>query len=462
MFLLVIPSTIGASNDLSMEENAEEVELLLADDYGNSFASAHNIPDNISVSGTINSAGDLDFFRFYATKTGQYTIETTGPTNTYGMLYNNSQAPLASNDNISSSNLNFRIKYNLVAGNYYYIRVSHSTSGIGSYTLNVLQPLNVSVQVKKLWIPQNKDGVSTPKWTIAANATYDYNSTFRPYSNWAAADFTNSTGKVTTTRGWMLKQAEVEVTVTRAGSPVSGHTVTLTSSLGTNAFIKNPTVSTNSSGKAIGYIEFYGEPTFTITGATDVFTGSTSYSATGEAEYRNKFYLTQYYTPLRSKFSSDTAFRDAVNLNGSGYNDITGGAYAANTWYRFSCSGCDIVVSAGPVTFSGTTPTEYRTMAVNINSGSAPNYGYYVPIYRASGSSWYRGKVRFEGLTRTGDAGYRTAEDRGGSILGYHVDIFLGFTLPSQFNTLYPNVAQDTGKHFVKAYYQNILPLGGV
>ncbi len=108
-----------------------------ADDHGNNFSTATSINVNTNVAGAINYGGDEDFFRFTASTTGSYTIETTGSIDTFGHLYNSSQTQIATDDDSGDGN-NFRITQNLTAGQTYFIKVRHfNTSGTGSYTLRV-------------------------------------------------------------------------------------------------------------------------------------------------------------------------------------------------------------------------------------------------------------------------------------------------------------------------------------
>ena len=60
----------------------------------------------------------------------------------------------------------------------------------------------------------------------------------------------------------------------------------------------------------------------------------------------------------------------------------------------------------------------------------------------------------------SGDTGYRTAEDSGSAINGYHIDIFIGTKTPSQFTTAHPNLSVENGQHCGWLKYISTL-LGG-
>jgi len=105
-----------------------------ADDHGNTTATATLIAANSTTAGSIETAGDNDYFRIdVPAGGGTLTVYTTGSTDTYGYLLNSAGTTLAYNDDYGS--LNFRISQTVVAGTYY-VRVRHySGTGTGAYTL---------------------------------------------------------------------------------------------------------------------------------------------------------------------------------------------------------------------------------------------------------------------------------------------------------------------------------------
>ena len=63
---------------------------------------------------------------------------TTGSKDTKGVLYNSSKSKLTENDDISSSNRNFKIEYYLTNGQTVYVGVKYySTSDSGIATLSI-------------------------------------------------------------------------------------------------------------------------------------------------------------------------------------------------------------------------------------------------------------------------------------------------------------------------------------
>ena len=106
------------------------------DDHGDNRGTATKVELNRSVSGNLETAGDIDYFRFSLQEEGTTTISTTGNTDTLGTLRNNLGNYIISNDD-SGPGENFSIKRSLTPGTYY-ILVSHALSqGIGTYSLRV-------------------------------------------------------------------------------------------------------------------------------------------------------------------------------------------------------------------------------------------------------------------------------------------------------------------------------------
>lgn len=126
------------------------VKISYWDDYGNTVNQAFNIGNKEKIDGEINFEGDVDFFAFIPSETGTYTIESDSTFDLYGYLYNNGNE-IAKNDDgngkgLSTNNRDFYIKYNLIAGNKYYIKVkAYSQNLTGKYILRVRRYFHATV-----------------------------------------------------------------------------------------------------------------------------------------------------------------------------------------------------------------------------------------------------------------------------------------------------------------------------
>lgn len=123
-----------------------------ADDFGNSCSQASLTSNGVTKSGTINTAGDFDFFKFVYSSPGAVTFYTSGSTDTYGSLLN-SNCTIIKSDNDAGDGSNFNFMYLVKAGTYY-VSVRHkSTSGVGSYNLTNF----FSSGEKYIFYPLSKD-----------------------------------------------------------------------------------------------------------------------------------------------------------------------------------------------------------------------------------------------------------------------------------------------------------------
>ena len=82
------------------------------------------------VSAALDSGTDRDYFRFFATATGNYTVYTTGNADTI-CAFEFSGNPLTTDDD-SGEGLNCRATARLDAGRTYHVRVRQRTTTIRS------------------------------------------------------------------------------------------------------------------------------------------------------------------------------------------------------------------------------------------------------------------------------------------------------------------------------------------
>jgi len=413
----------------------------------NNYSSATRTYDDYDNHGALTTNTDVDWWvvSFLNSGTANFWLGNI-PTNCdYELeLYaSNGTTLLMSSEN--SGNTQELITCPVEARVNYYVKIySYSGSSTSQYLFRTKNYQNVSIQIIEgdIEIPQSTSSVSCEIPETIANACYDYNSSFAPYSGWPAIDYDNTTGKAGTGSDRVLRQLEITVIVTQNSTPVSGLNITLSTSLGANAYIHKLSNTTNSSGTLKAYIEYYGTPNITIY-ADYQGTTATKVIQTNEALYKNSFMMTIYNFALRSNFNSWAEFEEAVQMNGTGYDDIN------DQWYSFNYYGNILPINGPNNTASGTTPTEYRTIAVD--------KAYITREYYSSNgtSAWHRGYVYIEGMDNaSGDNGYRYAEDSGGAINGYHIDLFVGYKSIADVYSLYGSyVVIDSGYYFPKITY---------
>lgn len=106
------------------------------DDHGDSTSSATVIQLGRDYNGSIESAGDVDYFEFSLSGSQDITAFTNGDTDTYCILYSAAGTELARNDD-SGASYNCRIERELASGTYYLMVRHYSSSRTGGYVIRV-------------------------------------------------------------------------------------------------------------------------------------------------------------------------------------------------------------------------------------------------------------------------------------------------------------------------------------
>ncbi len=90
------------------------------------------------IAGAVEHAGDADYFRVEVPGAGRLTVETTGTTDTVGVLQGATGQALTEDDDDGGTGSNFRVERQVQAGTYYVaVTGGESEQGIGLYTLSV-------------------------------------------------------------------------------------------------------------------------------------------------------------------------------------------------------------------------------------------------------------------------------------------------------------------------------------
>ena len=142
----------------------------------NSMQTAKTISDESYTSGYICCPGAEQWFKFTATRTGRYTILTTGSLDTIGTLYDCCGNKIVEVDDYAPcGKINFRIIFTLIAGTTYYVKVRIAKNGTGTYTLRVTE------RVFPNYVTINKDTI-----TLVKGVTYELpitpNYTYKGYN----------------------------------------------------------------------------------------------------------------------------------------------------------------------------------------------------------------------------------------------------------------------------------------
>jgi 3D (Asp-Asp-Asp) domain-containing protein len=285
-----------------------------------------------------------------------------------------------------------------------------TVTDIGNLKVKAATVLPVSLSYSSQVIPTSTsllsqgvvlDGKPTYRVTVSASVTTNYN-----FSG-ATVTFNNPN----TTNVVSVGTATSTLNPIYIGGGLYSATVS-------NTYDVRGTVSSFSCTATVGGTNYSGTKTSTISFNTPCnYTSTfriTYYVIAKESDYTGSYTSTASGISTTKLFKS--AFLSAVKLQGSGYSHY-------NEYMQYNPSTGNFLIVTTPKTAMGTTPTVNKTIAVD---------PYFIP--RRSGNL---AKVRIT------DVGDRQAEDGGGAITGYKIDVFYGTGLPStvpSWSTLYKNV----------------------
>lgn len=124
-----------------------------------SMETAKQISDRALTDGNISCAGGEQWFVFTATRTGNYTIYTTGYADTIGTLYDSCGNVIEENDTYKDCGKNgFRIVHSLTSGKSYYVKVCLKDGKTGSFQLRLTEDVlaeTVTINKQKLELTKN-------------------------------------------------------------------------------------------------------------------------------------------------------------------------------------------------------------------------------------------------------------------------------------------------------------------
>lgn len=171
------------------------------DDHKNNYYQATPVSVGSQVSGTINYAGDLDFFRFTPSRTGYYTIQSSGNTDVKATLYNNSYTDIAESDD-EGGYPNFKIVYTLQAGQTYYLGIE-AFQNSGSYSFRIIEPATDSSENfdQAVTLPLNS--------SVARNIDYPGDNDYFKFTTTTAGNYIIESSGTTDTYGELYNYNKV-------------------------------------------------------------------------------------------------------------------------------------------------------------------------------------------------------------------------------------------------------------
>lgn len=105
------------------------------DDHSNFLQLATSLGTSANTSGRIDYGGDTDYFVIDVASSGMLEITSNGGTDVVGLLYNSANQLIASNDDVSTSNRNFRINMPVTQGRYYLKVIGYDVDVLGTYSV---------------------------------------------------------------------------------------------------------------------------------------------------------------------------------------------------------------------------------------------------------------------------------------------------------------------------------------
>ena len=135
------------------------------DDHPNTPDRATSVTPGSSTRGHLERQGDNDYFRVRLSRPGSLTVYTTGNTDTYGILWHNSQR-LESDDD-GGAGYNFRIERLVSAGTYNIQVRGYDNKATGRYTLAVgFTPSTSSTNWNTVYWAVDRGGCYTVAWSF--------------------------------------------------------------------------------------------------------------------------------------------------------------------------------------------------------------------------------------------------------------------------------------------------------
>lgn len=204
----------------------------ISDDCGNTVsASCAWASLGTAVAGTLESAGDKDWFKFVAPVAGTYTFAASQAAsdpvrNTAGTLYGSDGVTVVGSDSSSAESYQFRITATLAAGQTYYLQVSGV--GTGNYTVSATVPNSTTLSLSTTAFNPEAGGGSL---AVDVTSNADWRATG---PNWISVSPASGSGNGSVT---------VSVTGNTSGSSRMGQVVFTAGSVTATLWVNQPAAS---------------------------------------------------------------------------------------------------------------------------------------------------------------------------------------------------------------------------
>jgi len=209
---LLTGSAVGAATITATYNGTSGISNVTVANDNTRFEGAIPITAHNMIPVSVTAGLQIRYFSFVPTDTGSHTIESfnRGSSDPYGYLYNSNRVLLASNDDGGTTeSLNFRIVYNLIAGQTYYIGAGCYSSGTGSYQFQITAPTPA--------IQPSEVTVTPESATVTINTTQQLAATVLPNNaanrtvTWSSS---NTTVATVSTTGLVTARAVGTATIT--------------------------------------------------------------------------------------------------------------------------------------------------------------------------------------------------------------------------------------------------------
>jgi lysyl endopeptidase len=128
------------------------------DDHSDLYFLGTPLSSGVPAAGSLERRGDTDYFTFQLSQASPVTISSSGGTDLVGVLRNANLDQIATNDDLSSNDVNFRISTTLQPGRYYVQVVGYDVATTGPYAITATLGSATATNYTALWYNAAESG----------------------------------------------------------------------------------------------------------------------------------------------------------------------------------------------------------------------------------------------------------------------------------------------------------------